>query len=236
MSMSEENRRELNDAPSALLEVDAEPLPILTEEDVIQVLQEGDVREEKCPMDGSTLYVIKKTLGRENGSVCLKCPMEGCVTFMTTDNAQVVLEGLAHAHPELKKEWFALTCQCERRPFLKLSRSAKNPNRLYLTCARKRDQNPCKYFQWVDSAPFCPRQEAVPLNGRDRWSTLTKDQRQWLLDQARMDTSDSDPREARYKEFRRNVAHRMIRRVRNEPYPGQPRPIHSFSRSQQLLE
>ena len=72
MSIAEENRRELNDALTALLEDEAETLSFLTEDAPVKVTHEGDVpvRDEKCPIDGSTLEVVKSSLGREDGSVC----------------------------------------------------------------------------------------------------------------------------------------------------------------------
>ena len=235
MSITEENRRELNDALAALFE-DELPPEISGDAEVLPVGESAPPpRDEKCPIDGSTLVVVESTKDFEEGRVCLKCPEKGCVTFTTTENAKVVLEGVARTDPELRKVWFALKCNFDRRPFLKLSRSAKNPNRLFLTCARKRDQDPCRYFQWVDSPPFCPRKEAVPLGGGDEWSRLTRDQRKWLLDEANIDTSGAD---GRWKEFRRNVAQRIIRKKQGEPYPsgGMPRSIHSFSRCQQLVD
>ena len=47
-------------------------------------------------------------------------------------------------HSDILKMWKQLLCFCRQRPVLQRSRSEKNPDRMFLTCSKKK----CKFFQW----------------------------------------------------------------------------------------
>ena len=130
------------------------------------------VQEQKCPYHKEDLKCLNPDA--ESGAFYFKCPVDHCITFVTDDNAGTVIRLLWEtAHREIVRGWMTHLCDCGKRPFLKLSQSAKNPNRLFLCCPKKKHQNPCKYFQWVDSKPYQPKREAHrPLDvfyiGKDR--------------------------------------------------------------------
>jgi len=49
-------------------------------------------------------------------------------------------------HPDICDRWEKINCLCGNVPVLKQSFSAKNPDRLFLTCG----ENRCKFFRWAD--------------------------------------------------------------------------------------
>jgi hypothetical protein len=59
----------------------------------------------------------------------------------------------------------AATCFCGQLPFVGKSRSAKNPGRIYATCARFRGSEEgelCKYFAWLDATEAPPAPPSTP--------------------------------------------------------------------------
>ena len=84
------------------------------------------------------------------GPFLFKCKKKGCSVFYTSDSSEDVRFQLGQAiHPSVHQGLFdgTLKCHCEYTPKMKLSRSAKNPGRVFLSCFKKTD--PCCYFQWV---------------------------------------------------------------------------------------
>ena len=84
------------------------------------------------------------------GALLFKCKKPGCSVFYTSDTAENVRHQLGQAiHPSVHQGLFdgTLKCHCEYTPRMKLSRSQKNPGRVFLSCFKKTD--PCCYFQWV---------------------------------------------------------------------------------------
>ena len=80
----------------------------------------------------------------------------GCALFYTSDTAENVCHQHGQAiHPFVHRGLFdgTLKCHCEYTPRprtqtrMKLSRTEKNPGRVFLTCFKKTD--PCYYFQWL---------------------------------------------------------------------------------------
>ena len=81
------------------------------------------------------------------GALLFKCKKPGCSVFYTSDTAENVRHQLGQAiHPSVHQGLFdgTLKCHCEYTPRMKLSRSQKNPGRVFLTCFKKTD--PCCYF------------------------------------------------------------------------------------------
>ena len=56
-------------------------------------------------------------------------------------------------HNTLMETWPKLRCLCKRVPELRLNKTSKNRNRVFLTCsvADKSGDYCCKYFQWIDA-------------------------------------------------------------------------------------
>ena len=84
------------------------------------------------------------------GALFFKCSKKDCSVFYTSNTSEDVRFQLGQAiHPTVHQGLFdgTLKCHCEFTPRMKLSRSEKNPGRVFLTCFKKND--PCCYFQWV---------------------------------------------------------------------------------------
>ena len=58
-------------------------------------------------------------------------------------------------HAEVKTRWGDLRCHCLRIPILRLSKTARNLNKVLLTCGTPASaETRCKYFQWIHTALF----------------------------------------------------------------------------------
>ena len=69
-----------------------------------------------------------------------------------------------------------LKCKCGLVPKMKLSRTAKNYNKVFFSCGSfLMHAKPCGYFQWLHGPLWCPREQAQPT--LRRW---VKDTPQWL--------------------------------------------------------
>jgi len=59
-------------------------------------------------------------------------------------------------HPEVRSKWGHLQCYCQKMPKIRLSKTAKNLNKVFLTCgAAATTGSRCKYFQWIHT-PLYP--------------------------------------------------------------------------------
>lgn len=53
-------------------------------------------------------------------------------------------------HPEMCDKWGELKCHCSLIPKMRLSKTARNLNKVFLTCgASATADSRCKYFQWI---------------------------------------------------------------------------------------
>ena len=58
-------------------------------------------------------------------------------------------------HVEVKSKWGDLKCHCSRIPILRISKTARNLNKVFLTCGTPASaETRCKYFQWIHTALF----------------------------------------------------------------------------------
>ena len=58
-------------------------------------------------------------------------------------------------HAEVKTKWGELKCHCSRIPILRLSKTARNLNKVFLTCGTPAlAETRCKYFQWIHTPLF----------------------------------------------------------------------------------
>ena len=56
-----------------------------------------------------------------------------------------------------------LKCRCGFVPKMKLSRTAKNYNKVFFSCGSfVPGREPCGYFQWLHGPLWCPREQAQP--------------------------------------------------------------------------
>ena len=58
-------------------------------------------------------------------------------------------------HVEVKSKWGELRCHCDYIPLLRISKTARNLNKVFLTCgAPQTTTTRCKYFQWIHTELF----------------------------------------------------------------------------------
>ena len=78
------------------------------------------------------------------------CP----VFFGTVEDKKRVVECIcAQMNPKTLKLWGTISCYCDEVPRMNLSKTEKNPNRVFICCPKPQDMK-CRYFQWIDQAPL----------------------------------------------------------------------------------
>ena len=68
-------------------------------------------------------------------------------------------------HPQVRArlQRGELKCRCGFVPKMKLSRTAKNYNKVFFSCGSfLTHAKPCGYFQWLHGPLWCPREQAQP--------------------------------------------------------------------------
>ena len=109
------------------------------------------------------------------GPLRFKCPQEGCPVYLFEDTREVMMEKLKEdTHPQVhaRLKHGELKCKCGLVPKMKLSRTAKNHNKVFFSCGSFLAE-PCGYFQWLHGPLWCSRERAQPT------------QRQWVHDTPR---------------------------------------------------
>lgn len=128
-----------------------------------------------CPVHTHYGMVIKEVHTRYGPAQLHHCPHEECIIacFGTNEERDDFLHEVATSfHFMYRDPQCPLTCYCNELLVLKLSKSEKNPHRLYMTCRKKQDRE-CTMFQWADDFPH-PKvlshwggKSAVPLGGKN---------------------------------------------------------------------
>ena len=96
-----------------------------------------------CPIH--EVFVEKKV--SQKGWEYIKCPHATCPLFACASDILPYMSAVkSQLHEELKQKWNHLVCCCARSMTLSVSKSEKNPGRLYLKC----NKNQCEFFQWAD--------------------------------------------------------------------------------------
>ena len=100
------------------------------------------------------------------GPLRFKCPQEGCPVYLFEDTREVMMEALKEdTHPQVhaRLKRGELKCRCGFVPKMKLSRTAKNYNKVFFSCGSfAPGREPCGYFQWLHGPLWCPREQAQP--------------------------------------------------------------------------
>ena len=100
------------------------------------------------------------------GPLRFKCPQEGCPVYLFEDTREVMMEKLKEdTHPQVhaRVKRGELKCRCGFVPKMKLSRTAKNYNKVFFSCGSfVPGREPCGYFQWLHGPLWCPREQAQP--------------------------------------------------------------------------
>ena len=107
------------------------------------------VPDERCPIHEE---VAMTCLNADDpcGALLFKCQKPDCSVFYTSDTSEDVRFQLGQEiHPTVHQGLFdgTLKCHCDFTPRMRMSRTEKNPGRVFLSCFKK--SNPCCYFQWV---------------------------------------------------------------------------------------
>ena len=86
------------------------------------------------------------------GPLRFKCPQEGCPVYLFEDTREVMMDKLKQdTHPQVhaRLKRGELKCRCGFVPKMKLSRTAKNYNKVFFSCGSfLTHAKPCGYFQW----------------------------------------------------------------------------------------
>ena len=100
------------------------------------------------------------------GPLRFKCPQEGCPVYLFEDTREVMMEKLKKdTHPQVhaRVKHGELKCRCGLVPKMKLSRTAKNYQKVFFSCGSFiPGEEPCGYFQWLHGPLWCPREQAQP--------------------------------------------------------------------------
>ena len=117
------------------------------------------------------------------GPLRFKCPQEGCPVYLFEDTREVMMEKLKEdTHPQVRArlQRGELKCKCGFVPKMKLSRTAKNYQKVFFSCGSfLPGQDPCGYFQWLHGPLWCPREQAQPT--LRRWVKDTPPELQYKL-------------------------------------------------------
>ena len=100
------------------------------------------------------------------GPLRFKCSQEGCPVYLFEDTREVMMDKLKEdTHPQVRArvQRGELKCRCGFVPKMKLSRTAKNYNKVFFSCGSfVPGREPCGYFQWLHGPLWCPREQAQP--------------------------------------------------------------------------
>lgn len=67
-------------------------------------------------------------------------------------------------HPQVHDHWGQLKCHCSQIPIIRLSKTARNLTKFFLTCEAPATATVrCKYFQWVHTALFIDKRPVHKL-------------------------------------------------------------------------
>ena len=117
------------------------------------------------------------------GPLRFKCPQPGCPVYLFEDTREVMMEKLKEdTHPQVhaRVKRGELKCKCGFVPKMKLSRTAKNYNKVFFSCGSfLTHAKPCGYFQWLHGPLWSPREQAQPT--LRRWVKDTPPELQYRL-------------------------------------------------------
>ena len=89
----------------------------------------------------------------QKGWLYVKCPIQPCLLFCGQDQTPEYMKAVSsQPHPEVLDMWSCLQCFCREPATLQQSHSPQNPDRLFLTCSKKK----CHFFRWADQ-PLGPK-------------------------------------------------------------------------------
>ena len=144
----------------------SEPMTAMEWDDLDQMdTQLNQLLYEACPFHPHQF--LECVNPRANfGPLRFKCPQEGCPVYLFEDTREVMMEALkkdTHPQVQARVERGELSCKCGFVPKMKLSRTAKNYNKVFFSCGSFiMRAKPCGYFQWLHGPLWRPREQAQP--------------------------------------------------------------------------
>ena len=96
----------------------------------------NDVLYQACPFHPHQ-FIHCVNPQTEFGKLRYKCPQEGCPVYLFEDTRDIMLEKLKEdTHPQVRAQLQRglLNCKCGFTPKMKLSRTTKNYNKVFLSC------------------------------------------------------------------------------------------------------
>ena len=119
----------------------------------------NDLLYEACPFHPHQ-FIHCVNPQTEFGQLRYKFPQEGCPVYLLEDTREVMLDKLKeNTHPQVRAQLQRglLKCKCGFTPKMKLSRTTKNYNKVFLSCGSfLPGQEPCGYFQWLHGSLWRP--------------------------------------------------------------------------------
>ena len=99
------------------------------------------------------------------GPLRFKCSQEGCPVYLFEDTREVMMDKLKEdTHPQVRArvQRGELKCRCGFVPKMKLSRTAKNYNKVFFSCGSfLTHAKPCGYFQWLHGPLWCLKHPGI---------------------------------------------------------------------------
>ena len=103
-------------------------------------------------------------------------------------------------HAEVQTKWGELKCHCSRIPIIRLSKTARDVNKVFLTCGTPATADTrCKYFQWIHTPLFIDKR---PIHNLKYATNLTRTE--WMQ-QAETNVEKWKQQNGWYKVKKQNV-------------------------------
>ena len=111
---------------------------------------------------------------------------EPCPKFCgkVEDKKIVYKASIEEIHPDIQREWRNLKCYCKETPKIRLSKTARNLHKVFLTCDGYAGSL-CKYFQWIHTPLYPLPSDPMPDWLRKTYKprplkSFTKENREWM--------------------------------------------------------
>jgi len=154
----EETMKELND----MVDQSTQALPPPPQYTVTNVYDNAEaLAEAQDPTPPSSVdYMVcpchdvrLETRQSQKGWHYVKCPIQRCLLLCGQDQAPDYMKAVyCQPHPEVCDMWSCLQCFCREPATLQQSHSPQNPDRLFVTCSKKKRH----FFRWADQ-PLGPK-------------------------------------------------------------------------------
>ena len=157
------------------------------------------------------------------GPLRFKCPQEKCPVYLFEDTREVMMEKLKEdTHPQVhaRVKHGELKCKCGFVPKMKLSRTAKNYNKVFFSCGSfLTHAKPCGYFQWLHGPLWCPREQAQPT--LRRWVKDTPPELQYRLQHKLMKDPEKERPWGMHAVEMRERSDPAIEKIKHDPWMKQ---------------